>query len=105
MWIMATDDRCLSRERPASITRAKSCIRENVETLLKEAECTFDHVQHLLVYLRDTADYTVVSEMFEKRFPNIPKVFLLAPVCRPGWLVEMECMAVKRIKDVRFPEY
>ena len=76
-----------------------------METLLKEAECTFDHVQHLLVYLRDTADYTVVSEMFEKRFPNIPKVFLLAPVCRPGWLVEMECMAVKRIKDVRFPEY
>ena len=21
-------------------------------------------------------------------------LFLLAPVCRPGWLIEMECMAV-----------
>lgn len=90
---------------PGDVCKQTERMWENVEMLLKEAECTFDHVQHLLVYLRDTADYTVVSEMFEKRFPNIPKVFLLAPVCRPGWLVEMECMAVKRIKDVRFPEY
>lgn len=78
---------------------------ENVETLLKEADCTFDHVGHLLVYLRDVADYTVVRDMFEKRFPSIPKVYLLAPVCRPGWLVEMECMAVKPINDDRYPAF
>lgn len=78
---------------------------ENVETLLKEAECTFEHVAHLLVYLRDIADYTIVREMFEDRFPNIPKVYLLAPVCRPGWLVEMECMAVKSISDGRYPVF
>ena len=78
---------------------------ENVETLLKEAECTFEHVAHLLVYLRDMADYTVVKEMFEERFPNIPKVFLLAPVCRPGWLVEMECMAVKSVRNESYPVY
>lgn len=68
---------------------------ENVEVLLAEAGCTYEHVGHLLVYLRDIADYTVVKEMFEERFPHLPKVFLLAPVCRPGWLIEMECMAVK----------
>ena len=78
---------------------------ENVETLLKEAECTFDHVGHLLVYLRDVADYTVVQEMFEERFPDIPKVFLLAPVCRPGWLIEMECMAVKGVYCPQYPVY
>lgn len=78
---------------------------ENVETLLKEADCTFDHVGHLLVYLRDIADYTVVRDMFEKRFPSIPKVYLLAPVCRPGWLVEMECMAVKPINEDRYPAF
>lgn len=77
----------------------------NVETLLKEAECTFEHVAHLLVYLRDIADYTIVREMFEDRFPNIPKVYLLAPVCRPGWLVEMECMAVKSISDGRYSAF
>jgi hypothetical protein len=62
-------------------------------------------VGHLLVYLRDAADYIVVREMFEERFPNIPKIYLLAPVCRPGWLIEMECMAVKPIQDERYPVY
>ena len=43
---------------------------ENVEALLKEADCGFGDVGHIIVYLR-----------------------------RPGWLVEMECMAVKKISD------
>lgn len=90
---------------PGDVCKQTKRMWENVETLLKEADCTFDHVQHLLVYLRDISDYTVVSEMFEKCFPHIPKVFLLAPVCRSGWLVEMECMAVKSHKDNRLPVY
>lgn len=90
---------------PGDIRKQTVRMWENVETLLKEADCTFDHVGHLLVYLRDVADYTVVREMFEERFPNIPKVYLLAPVCRPGWLIEIECMAVKSICDDRYPAY
>ena len=90
---------------PGDIRQQTLRMWENVETLLKEAECTFEHVAHLLVYLRDIADYTIVREMFEERFPNIPKVFLLAPVCRPGWLVEMECMAVKSINDERYSAF
>ncbi len=87
---------------PGDVCKQTERMWENVETLLKEAECSFEHVQHLLVYLRDISDYSVVSEMFEKRFPTIPKVYLLAPVCRPGWLVEMECMAVKPLSDNHF---
>lgn len=90
---------------PGDIRKQTLRMWENVEVLLKEAECTFDHVGHLLIYLRDVADYTIVREMFENRFPNIPKVYLLAPVCRPGWLIEMECMAVKSIHDERYPAY
>ena len=90
---------------PGDIRKQILRMWENVETLLKEAECTFDHVGHLLVYLRDIADYVVVEEMFEERFPNIPKVFLLAPVCRSGWLIEMECMAVKSVCHPQFPVY
>jgi len=90
---------------PGDIRKQTHRMWENVETLLNEAECTFDHVAHLLVYLRDISDYTVVKEMFEERFPHIPKVFLQAPVCRPGWLVEVECMAVKSINDERYPAF
>ena len=90
---------------PGDIRKQTLRMWENVEVLLAEAECTFEHVGHLLVYLRDIADYGLVKEMFEERFQNIPKVYLWAPVCRPGWLVEMECMAVKPIKDERFPAF
>lgn len=90
---------------PGDIRRQTERMWENVETLLAEAECTFEHVGHLIVYLRDIADYAVVEEMFEERFPNIPKVYLQAPVCRPGWLVEMECMAVKSIHNEAYRPY
>ena len=90
---------------PGDIRRQTERMWENVETLLAEAECTYEHVGHLIVYLRDIADYVVVKEMFDERFPSLPKVFLLAPVCRPGWLIEMECMAVKTINNERFPVF
>lgn len=90
---------------PGDIRRQTERMWENVETLLAEAECTFEHVGHLIIYLRDIADYTIVKEMFEERFPSTPKVYLQAPVCRPGWLIEMECMAVKPQNNEIFPPY
>ncbi len=67
---------------------------ENVEALLAEREATMDDVAQITVYLRDTADYAVVQQMFAERFPHTPHVIVLAPVCRPSWLIEMECIAV-----------
>lgn len=90
---------------PGDVRKQAFRMWENVETLLAEAECTYDHVAHMIVYLRDAADYMVVKEMYEERFPHTPKVFLLAPVCRPGWLIEMECMAVKVISNNQYPKY
>lgn len=78
---------------------------ENVEALLTEADCTFNDVGQMIVYLRDTADYAVVHEMFEKRFPGIPKIIVHAPVCRPGWLIEMECMATKAVTNSEFEPF
>ena len=78
---------------------------ENVEALLKEAGCTFDDLGHMIVYLRDIADYAVVKSMYDKRFPDTPKVFVHAPVCRPGWLIEMECMGVKALKNKEYAPF
>ena len=90
---------------PGDVQKQTFRMWENVEVLLAEADCTFEHVGHLIVYLRDMADYTVVNEMFNERFPQIPKVFVWASVCRPGWLIEMECMAVKPILNEDYPAY
>ena len=78
---------------------------ENVEALLKEADCTYDDVNEMIVYLRDVADYELVRSLYEERFPNKPYVIVHAPVCRPGWLVEMECMAVKTNNNPELPTF
>ena len=78
---------------------------ENVEMLLKEADCSYDDVDQMTVYLRDPADYEVVKEMYDERFPSTPKVLVNAFVCRPGWLIEMECMATKRMTNQAFAAF
>ena len=80
---------------PKDIVRQTHRVWENVEALLSEAGCTYDDVTEMVVYLRDTADYLIVRELYAERFPTKPCVIVHAPVCRPGWLIEMECMAVR----------
>lgn len=78
---------------------------DNVEALLKEADCTYDDVCEMVVYLRDIADYQIVSELYKERFSGKPYVIVHAAVCRPGWLVEMECMAVKATSAPTLPQF
>ena len=78
---------------------------ENVEALLAESECTYDDVCEMIVYLRDIADYDLVCALYQERFPGKPVVIVHAPVCRPGWLVEMECTAVKAIDKPELPKF
>ena len=78
---------------------------ENVEMLLKEADCTYDDVDQMVIYLRDPADYLVVRDIFQQRFSSIPKVIVHAYVCRPGWLIEMECMATKLLSNPSFAKF
>lgn len=77
---------------------------ENVEALLAEGGMTLDDTMQIIVYLRDMADYAVVRQMFAEKFPSTPYVITLAPVCRPQWLIEMECIAIdgRRTPFARF---
>ncbi len=87
------------------IVRQTHRMWENVEALLAEANTSFDDVMQIVVYLRDTADYGTVQQMFANRFPHIPTVITLAPVCRPTWLIEMECMAVKQRDNIDYKDF
>ncbi len=77
---------------------------ENVAALLNEAGCSYDDATQMIVYLRDPADYEVVRRLYEERFPDKPWVIVNAKVCRPGWLIEMETMAIKQ-QSTDFPCY
>ena len=73
---------------------------ENVEVLLSEAGTTWKDVRMALVYLRNAEDYAGVAPVIAERLPGVPYVILLAPVCRPDWLIEMECIAGPGIQEI-----
>ena len=50
-------------------------------------------VPYFIIYLRDIADFAKVDAYMQTRFPDTPRIILEARVCRPGWLIEMECEA------------
>jgi enamine deaminase RidA (YjgF/YER057c/UK114 family) len=78
---------------------------ENVEALLAEAGMTMQDAAQIIVYLRDTADFDIVSQMFADKYPGLPTVFTLAPVCRPTWLIEMECIAIQKAENKEFRDF
>jgi enamine deaminase RidA (YjgF/YER057c/UK114 family) len=88
-----------------NIVKQTERMLENVEKLLEEAGTTFSDVMQIIVYLRDHADYDTVKQMFDSRFPDLPTVITLAPVCRPTWLIEMECIAVSSNDNNNYRDY
>jgi enamine deaminase RidA (YjgF/YER057c/UK114 family) len=92
-------------EHPRDILLQTQRMWQNVEALLAEADCTYDDVTIMIVYLRDLSDYQLVKELYDERFPHHPRVIVHAPVCRSGWLIEMECMAMKECDNPELPEF
>lgn len=92
-------------EHPKDIVKQTHRMWDNVEALLKEADCSYDEVGVMIVYLRDIADYALVNRLYEERFPNHPRIIVHAPVCRAGWLIEMECIAIKEQAIADLPAF
>ncbi|MBP3228418.1 MAG: hypothetical protein J6M53_06535 [Bacteroidaceae bacterium] len=90
---------------PGDIRRQAERTLENVGALLAEGGAGFDDVAQMVVYLRDHADYAVVQHLFAERFPGKPVVIVYAPVCRPGWLIEVECMAVRAAENPMYKPF
>lgn len=87
------------------VVRQTERMWENVGQLLQEGEFTEADIAQIIVYLRDTADYDTISRMFAERYPHIPTVITLAPVCRPEWLIEMECIAITQRSNAQYRDF
>jgi len=66
----------------------------NVAALLAAGGAGLDDMTHLLVYLRDPADFAWANAYLAERFPDMPMLILRGAVCRPEWLIEVEGIAV-----------
>lgn len=75
---------------------------DNIEVILKEAGASLKDVVLCIVYLRNISDFQVVDGLVRGTLPDIPTIVVLAPVCRPQWLVEIECIALTSEGDSRF---
>jgi enamine deaminase RidA (YjgF/YER057c/UK114 family) len=78
---------------------------ENVGALLTEAGAAISDLSHLIVYVRDLADSPLIEQYIEHHYPFIPRVIVQAPVCRPGWLIEIEGIAIKATNNPKYNNY
>lgn len=78
---------------------------DNIKALLATADAGLDDVRMAVVYLRDGSDYMVVKHELADLCPTLRPIYVLAPVCRPAWLVEMECVAVTADGDSRYKNF
>lgn len=78
---------------------------DNIKALLLHAESDMSDVNSMIVYLRDRADTLFVENYLAANYPKIPTLLVLAPVCRSGWLIEIECTAIKAIVNPKFRNF
>ena len=78
---------------------------ENIQALLEEAGAGFKDIGMAVVYLRDQADYPLVKSILSERLPSLNALYVHGPVCRPGWLVEMECIALTPDGSKAYPNF
>ena len=80
---------------PGDVTRQTGRLLENIGALLKDGGATMNDIQYFIIYLRDISDYPSVEALMKQLYPQTPHIIVEAKVCRPGWLIEMECIAEK----------
>ena len=78
-----------------NVERQTKRLLENIDALLHDGGAQIEDANYFIIYLRDLSDYETVNAYMEKRFPKKPHILVHAKVCRPEWLIEMECTAEK----------
>lgn len=90
---------------PGDVARQLERTLENVEALLASAGATMADMNHFIVYVRDPTDHGWIERQVRFRIGGAPCQVLLAQVCRPGWLVEIEGMACVLVDRPDLPPF
>ena len=99
----ASIDRYGEIVHPGNVIKQSERMIENITALLNEAGADLNDIMQAIVYIRDTADFACVEQYMKTNHPDIPYLIVRAPVCRPGWLVEIECIAVVAVDEPECP--
>ena len=77
----------------------------NVEALLGHAGAERQDLRLLITYVRDPADMPEAERLMTVKFGNVPLLVVHAPVCRPGWLIEVEGLATVPSRALPLPAF
>ena len=66
---------------------------ENMDSLLADGGGGLQDMNQFTVYLRDPCDHDLARAVMRERFGDVPMAVVVGPVCRPGWLIELEGVA------------
>lgn len=78
---------------PGDIVKQTERTLTNISALLDSAGFTKEDLSSFMIYLRDPADHSFVKPLIDQYAKDLPAVCVKAPVCRPGWLIEIEATA------------
>jgi enamine deaminase RidA (YjgF/YER057c/UK114 family) len=103
-WVSGTASVVHSVSRhPGDIVRQTEQTIENIERLISAENFGFHGVKHrgaclddlakVRVYLKRAEDFPACRAVCEERFGSVPAVYVVADVCRPELLVEIEGVA------------
>jgi enamine deaminase RidA (YjgF/YER057c/UK114 family) len=90
---------------PGDVLRQLERALDNVDALLRSGGAGLGSMTHLLVYLRDPADFYRVEASLNERFPDLPVLILRGAVCRPDWLIEVEGIAIVAADSPHLPAF
>jgi len=90
---------------PQDIGNQTRRVFENIEVLLAEAGACYNDVTSMIVYLRDLADRDFIGDYLRRHYPDVPRLVTLAPICRHGWLVEVECTAALKASNAAYRDF
>ena len=78
---------------------------ENIVALFEPHGADLADLAHAVVYVRNPVEADQVAKVLEREIPgHVPVVMVHAPVCRPGWLVEIEGLAIRPASN-SFPPF
>lgn len=82
---------------PGDIEKQTLRTLQNISALLDSSGFAKEDLSSFIVYLRDIADYGFTRPIIDQYLKHLPTVYVKAPVCRPGWLIEIEATAAKLV--------
>lgn len=82
---------------PGDVVKQTERTLMNISALLDSGGFTRTDLSSFIIYLRDAGDYGFIEPLVKAYSENLPAIYVKAPVCRPGWLIEIEATAGKVI--------